>query len=330
MSPEEIAEIRQKIDDDMSDLPAHLKDAFLQGALLGMKYQGMSLDEITTRNQRELFKGIEGEIGTKPEWVESWTWTAYLQFVYHALLDFRWRQDTDKGKIGAFGVGKKIVMDKECKKVWDYIHRDLATHNYRVVHGDSSSRDRRIRYACDIFISAQQGTAPPRTADLIPARERKRKGLNIALLAKKLITEIEPLEKLGWIEIDEFYSPFYNLSERLGDECFERIKEECFPNMSKDALFERSNLVHDASNNVMNNLTSVLAQLGESASAWSETKPVLYRPNAKDADRTFFVRKMTEMFREAVGRPMREYTAILAKCVYGRDIDAAMVTKLAP
>ena len=330
MDPEEIAEIRQRIDDVMGDAPEHLKEVAFLGALAALKNQGMSHEEITARNQSELFEGIEHEIGAKPDWVESWTWTAYLQFVSATLVQFKWHQDIGKRKIDAFGVGKKIVMDKECKKIWDYIHRDLATHNYGVVHADSYSRDRRIRYACDIFVSAQQGTAPPRPADLIPARERKRKGLNIALLARKLMSEIEPLEKLGWMEINEFYSPFSKLSEMLGGACFEKVKEECFQHISEDELFQRSNLVMDATSNVIDNLTSVLTQLGDSASAWSETKPVLYRPKAKDADRTFFVRKMTEMFREAVGSPMREYTAILAKCIYGRDIDAAMVTKLAP
>lgn len=75
----------------------------------------------------------------------------------------------------------------------------------------------------------------------------------------------------------------------------------------------------------------LLGVIANGIEEWGETAPALYRPNDANAQRLLFIRRITDAFVGAFGRPFREESLALTGHYFDiSDLDAATLSRLAP
>lgn len=141
----------------------------------------------------------------------------------------------------------------------------------------------------------------------LPAGERKASGQKIAKLAETLGAELRKLPAFP----AEISSALY------------------------DHLAEPMELAHLAGHRwrrVKNPevIIAMLEDLAQGAKAYACSKPLVAQPRSPDALRLAFIHRMTRLFRDAYGKPLREATAALTSCLFDCEMDASTVSKLAP
>lgn len=78
-------------------------------------------------------------------------------------------------------------------------------------------------------------------------------------------------------------------------------------------------------------LGTLLCGLEQDVARWASTEPLVMRPNGKNAERTYFIRRLSTYFCRRYGAPLRKQTLILASAFFDvTDLSEAAVAKLAP
>jgi hypothetical protein len=98
----------------------------------------------------------------------------------------------------------------------------------------------------------------------------------------------------------------------------DELKEHDFSNLRRGAL------------GAMYRLDLILGTVAEAADRWAKTKPPITQFGNSNADRLYFMRRMTEFFKEEYGKPLRDQVAALTCVIFDCDIDKETVAKLAP
>lgn len=78
-------------------------------------------------------------------------------------------------------------------------------------------------------------------------------------------------------------------------------------------------------------VASLLHGLEADVDRWAHAKPLVRRPNSKNAERTYFIRRLSAYFLRRYGSPLRKQTFILAGVFFDvADLNEATIAKLAP
>ncbi|BDU18615.1 hypothetical protein [Dyella sp. GSA-30] len=265
---------------------------------------------------------------TQPDWIPNWAWEEYLghyMYMGPAFLQLEAfqpesPQHTDEE---ALETSTTIMMDPSCQSLWKAICK-------KVPKGYEAAQNGHCMSLLNIAMLAYKG---PSTRALVPASERSKRGRKIAKLAAQLRDEILSLKDVGGEPMlitqalhstlvkamqstNENHTTYFLLKdarEKLG----EGLTSYGFLSVIATRVFG------DTEDNVF-------TALEKNATAWSETKPTIYRASAAGANRQHFVQVMTYHFRSRYGKPWREHVATLVNCLYEEKIDAATVVKLAP
>jgi len=257
----------------------------------------------------------------RPDWVPDWGWDEYLRFVrkwsgwvnHHGNF-------ADTGQL-ILEVGKKVVFERECAKLWRAIGRRSpdACKNSNIVHG--------------VLMRIVFALKGPAADEIVPARERKERGTRIARMALDLQQEMMNLSSSGVIP-RSFAEAFFNGAEIVSTQV--RGSYDEFENvfgkipLSAEALDEIQFSARDGFLAGLKGNFPALTALAAGAKTWMNSEPAIYRPNDPGAKRLYFLRQMTSYFRSIYGTPLRDATASLANLFFDGNLDAATVAKLAP
>lgn len=247
----------------------------------------------------------------RPEWIPVQAWAEIEKWQRHP------------GSENVQTVVSKILACKECGCVWRAIERRIAALQSKV---GPRPRER----LCPVFVRPEEidyllrlskrpvlGDAPYRTvlvaavtyslwrdeAVMFPASERRRLTAPIKRHARLLWESLSSAERIG-----EATTPLF----REITKCLEQ----------RGVIDGRTRAP----------ILQCLDAIVEGATTWGASSPLVGQPKAGNAERLYFVRRMTEAFRAWFGpeHPMREQVAALTRCIFDCELDAATVRKLAP
>jgi len=269
-------------------------------------------------------------VDSKPKWVPDWAWEeflAYSQVGKHFLQsDLLRPTKAPPAESDCEQVSRRIIFDKDCATVWNAINRRRGEGKEPSIDGDCFS----------LLNTAFLGFRGSPTLVVVPGSERKRRGKKIAKLSTLLRDEIFALDEIGGVPMpirQALATPLLKALQSASSCDFDKnLLDEAKAKLGKldgdncDALF----LGVISSKVFLGKEENVLTSLAEGAVAWSATKPDVYRPDSAGAGREFFVQVMTRHFRNRYNLPLREQVAAITRCLYGGEIDASVVAKLAP
>lgn len=278
----------------------------------------------------------------KPEWVPEWAWSEYQE--YKRKLEKR-ASDTDTyisdwAKL-VLSTGIEVLTHEGCASVWPIIERRAPDFSRRELCKASEPSNlylarSQVESLLEMIAAAKKG---PNWHDCIPRTERKRQGERIAKLASELRSELNALLiPEGGLPIkfqDAFWKLGMDVSDAYSDQ-FHNFDDEVDQSTKDRYWRERDLVLHGAvyamikSSAVKDNSRPALVAIEEGANAWSQTVPAIYRPGETGAARLYFVRRLSNYFKESYGTPLREATAALTRCLFDCDMDAVTVAKLAP
>lgn len=270
----------------------------------------------------------------RPKWVPEWVWDGYQ---YIERFHFRCEGDDLTGlNFNSHKVTAAIIFSEDCgKDVWPAMERRLSTAKSRWRKKlTRTSHHIKFEPASALFIAVLDGVRGLSPVELISGSERKTRGTRIAWLAAELRSELEDLDadhNTLWLP-PEFVPPLEKVAEDAAIRSLKGVVVDSSEMSTEDIerIGHYSSGVDEGSMATILELSPIFDAIEAGAIAWSQSQPVVFRPNDQGAERLYFVRHVTEYFREYFGTPLRGQTAALANCLYPGDLDGPTVAKLAP
>lgn len=246
----------------------------------------------------------------------------------------------------ADGAIKKLIDDEDCAVVWKAIEkRDTSDEKAVIV--------RLLLHEVESALSGPQGQ------ETILTEKRKRQGERISKLAIALRKELSSLNQndVPPPEFTKEYrkacaatvpaipayraNPDYDdrtktpidprlLGELASDPAAQDKLQGVLPAISKTFLDEARNAVTAGFMGALMGDSPALIAIEKAGKSWAKTKPPVHHPNHQSADRTYFIRRITEFFESCFDTPLREATAAIVSCLYGEDVSLAAVAQRAP
>jgi hypothetical protein len=237
---------------------------------------------------------------------------------------------------------RAVFMDRECSVIWPAMARRMSEYAEQweekqiglpegVRYGSKSP----VEFLLFTIQAARHGAAPH---ERTPTSERKERGGRIARLACELRRELAACKIEEWGLPNEFHKAIRDTAVTVADEFIDDEKEwaESHGLPSSQATAREKNGAYRAIQFAIVQQDSrglqfpALAAIENGAKAWAASEATLYRPSDPNADRLYFIRAMTDFFRENYNTPLREATAALTRCLFACEINASVVAKLAP
>jgi hypothetical protein len=245
----------------------------------------------------------------KSAWVPDWVWVEY-----QACLEEWNRTGLAEHLPLLINCAERIIKDPGCKSIWSAMERRMVTAHKRWAAQQIEVLGRvrsDLPFLCvhQFLLEVHGGMFGLTFHESVPKSERKKKALRIQMLAKKLGAELEGLKDgLGWVP-EAFHRPIQpevastNLTMQLRD--------------------------HAASLSLADTFRA-LSEIQRSAAAWAASVPPITQAASDNARQLYFLRRMTQFFRDRFGTPLREQVAVLTCCLFSCDVTKDDVAKLAP
>jgi hypothetical protein len=261
---------------------------------------------------------------SKPEWVPDWVWDEYLDAM---RADYPPTLHADVKD--TYEMLAHLIESPLCSTVW----RAMDRHAKQFAEIEASSlfhtvHTNQVRALVREVENALCGLHGP---ERMTKAERAKVGRDIAKRAgqlRDLLQKLAGLEGLPDTELHgaemAFFLPFEFMfaAGQVAKEQFE--KDRHVP--SESPALSRL-LMHTCYGDLFGSLRAI----ERGAEAFGSRPPVVPKPNAENAVRTYFIRKITSYFARAYGTPLREGTLALASMFFDcADLDASAVAQLAP
>lgn len=274
---------------------------------------------------------------TKPDWVPEWVWSEYLSFVRKYSRWAKLPGDSSKTGTRMLEIARLVIFDKNCAVIWPALERrsEVAQSTWIELNKGLPEYVRRgdphqiISLLTEVALAAR-GPSPD---EVIPATARKLKGERIARLASELrreVTSIIPDGNCPRIFFNAYGDTADSVCDDVVETCkllTERIENSAPPSeeLEEVRFAGRNGFLYGISGDF-----PALVAIEQAAIAWSQSEPVIYRPNDANASRLYFIRRISNYFRVRYHTPLREATAALTRQIFSCEIDVATITKLSP
>lgn len=261
----------------------------------------------------------------KPVWVPEWVWE-----------DYEYMFDASCGVHPPEG-STKVLMDKRCAVVWEAMTRrageghrkeiewaqEYGRPDYKPVFGEAQA----------LFFTLEEALKGPRLSDVIPASKRKSQGQKIMQLARSLRSELEDVCRDDSVR-SELQIGYEEMLRSFARQIISNYLDHTTTFVTKpepDVLKDMEKYLYFSLGQLLTGKDFIaLSAIERAGLAWGASSPSIYRPDDEGANRLYFMRLLTDFFRNRYGSPLREATAALTRCLFDCEVDAAMVAKLAP
>ncbi|BCT93522.1 hypothetical protein LYSHEL_25460 [Lysobacter helvus] len=256
-------------------------------------------------------RGAEGsELDKKPAWVPDWVWEEFVEGAYA----------TAEGP----AIFAQLLVHKEMEKVWASLERKIPRIQNlpkALVLADSVV----------MFREEFSGSGRLKLSERRALADKLKKASDqvVACMRGLQTTElgIIPDEIGGALEIS-LGKVMDDLGLQYGPAAFQRLRESYG---IADAIEVHSSGNSLFSMEIYDSLPSILSAVNDAVSGWATTKPIVERPNSGDAERRYFLRRFTYLFRYWYGQPLRANTLAVTSIFFDcSDLDESTVATLAP
>lgn len=257
---------------------------------------------------------------TRPRWVPDWAWQAY--------------EETRAAFVGSAGVAlamDRIMAAQDCECVWQALESRLSTFNAMIAPAaaalDASRPFLQARYqhardpACHLLQAVANALWTSARQRFTPA-ERTRMAERITQLANELREEIGRI-----VDSQYVYGAFDFPIREFGATCAITLAHH-FPDAFPDARM--TDCAADAAYWAGTSYWRLLEAYANGAADWAAAPAVVTQAGSQTAERLAFIRLMTAYCRDIYRQPLRRQVAALTGAVFGGQIDANTVHKLAP
>ncbi|MEO9091121.1 MAG: hypothetical protein ABI247_12400 [Rhodanobacter sp.] len=248
------------------------------------------------------------------------------------VQEFRVRKEDDAAELL-----EAMAASTECLKVWQAIgkrlgvatklHRDRLLKFYPSMERNSIPSKDMVSEVEHLTYSVQGALQKPKFCDSATGTQRNR--LN-AKFSKAAASMIEVLDELAGDD-DIFTGTDGALTQfavAIAHEALQRMREDqCIFGVNAD---ERADAEFVARYCLFSPV-ELIGPIREDVLRWANTRPLIPKPDAENARRLLLIRRLSSLFKDRYGTPLRACTLAITGVFFDIDgLDEATIAKLAP